>query len=173
MRFTLINRVRFSPRLLSEGTQRVWTSAEMHTILGSSHKTSPEELRELYLARVREIHPDTATETPTIALNELRDIYDKLLEAKIEADEKSPTLTIEDYRAEKHLQKPTMQKFLYSNAFRFIIFIPLFVILTENAWEVATDREGRNQRAVAERENFLYARALQEYKTELAVKEAV
>ena len=66
------------------------------------------------------------------------DIYDKLLEAKIEADEKSPTLTIEDYRAEKHLQKPTMQKFLYSNAFRFIIFIPLFVILTENAWDVAT-----------------------------------
>lgn len=127
----------------------------MHTILGSSAKTSPEELRELYLARVREIHPDTATETPTIALNELRglffqysasiydsdqDIYDKLLEAKIEADEKSPTLTIEDYRAEKHLQKPTMQKFLYSNAFRFIIFIPLFVILTENAWDVATGR---------------------------------
>ena len=68
------------------------------------------------------------------------DIYDKLLEAKIEADEKSPTLTIEDYRAEKHLQKPTMQKFLYSNAFRFIIFIPLFVILTENAWDVATGR---------------------------------
>ena len=72
MRFTVINRVRFSPRLFSEGTQRVWTTAEMHTILGSSAKTSPEELRELYLARVREIHPDTATETPTIALNELR-----------------------------------------------------------------------------------------------------
>ena len=72
MRFTVINRVRFCPRLLSQGTQRVWTTAEMHTILGSSAKTSPEELRELYLARVREIHPDTATETPTIALNELR-----------------------------------------------------------------------------------------------------
>ena len=75
-----------------------------------------------------------------ILYDSCQDIYDKLLEAKIEADEKSPTLTIEDYRAEKHLQKPTMQKFLYSNAFRFIIFIPLFVILTENAWDVATGR---------------------------------
>lgn len=75
MRFTVINRVRFCPRLLSQGTQRVWTTAEMHTILGSSPKTSPEELRELYLARVREIHPDTATETPTIALNELRGLF--------------------------------------------------------------------------------------------------
>ena len=67
MRFTRVLRD------ISKTLKPKWTTPEMHTMLGSTDSTTVPELRELYLARVREIHPDTAGDDPVdIEVHELK-----------------------------------------------------------------------------------------------------
>merc|ERR1712130_595425 len=140
MRFTRVANVMMS-RVLREGVKFKLSSTQMHTILGSTDDSSPEQLRELYLARVREIHPDTRTDdAPEIELDELKQIYDDLLERRCDLEEKgSATLTIEDYRAGVHRQKVRKIDYFYSNAFRFWIFIPLMIIMTDMSYDIITE----------------------------------
>jgi hypothetical protein len=72
-------------RILREVLKPKWTHAQMHSLLGSTDDSSIEQLRELYLTRVREIHPDTAAvDAPEIEIVELKQIYDDLIERRIE-----------------------------------------------------------------------------------------
>jgi len=167
MRFTRVANVMMS-RVLREGVKFKLSPTQMHTILGSTDDSSPEQLRELYLARVREIHPDTRTDdAPEIELDELKQIYDDLLERRCDLEEKgSATLTIEDYRAGVHRQKVRKIDYFYSNAFRFWIFIPLMIIMTDMSYDIITDLNGRRDRAIAAREDRLYLQAIAEYRAE-------
>ena len=112
----------------------------MHRIMGSTDESTVEQLRELYLARVREVHPDTRDEdAPEIEIDEIKEIYDKLLERRVEQEETGYVdLTIEDYRAGVHHKKPKFHHYFYSNAMRFWIAIPVLTVLTEKSYDIAT-----------------------------------
>ena len=52
----------------------------------------------------------------------------------------SATLTIEDYRAGVHRKKVRKLDYFYSNAFRFWIFIPLIIIMTDMSYDIITGK---------------------------------
>lgn len=133
-------------RVLREVVKQAWTPKEMHKLLGSTDDSSVEQLRELYLVRVREIHPDTAgPDAGDIEIHELKDIYDKLIERRIESEtsvhgQRQVPWTVEDYRAGRHKSKATLTHYFYSNAFRFWIMIPMMIIMTEMSYDIVTGK---------------------------------
>ena len=82
MRFTRVVNVMMS-RVMREGVKFKLSPTQMHTILGSTDDSSPEQLRELYLARVREIHPDTRSDDAVTTIAAIRKMSCYLFSLKL------------------------------------------------------------------------------------------